>query len=290
VRRIGIVVHPTRPIDSALAELRDWTGEHGIELVQLPAMNAKRTVAPLGDVRACDLVVALGGDGTVLTALRAAAPEHVPVLGVACGSLGALSAVGADEIRHALEMYDAGRWTRRSLPAIDVQVGGAVVAWALNDLVLVRRIGQIAVEVEVGGELYARMSGDGVIVATPLGSSAYSMAAGGPIVVTGTAALVVTPLVIHGGSAPPLVVRSDVEVVLRATPGYAGMDVEVDGRPEPIEATTFSVRLTDARATLVALGDPGVGVLPLRDRGLIADSPRLLARDQRTESVPPGLA
>jgi NAD+ kinase len=98
MERIGLVVHPTREIDRTLDELGGWAKDHGIEVVQVRARNGRRVVASEGEVNACDLVVALGGDGTVLTALRSSMDSATPVLGVACGSLGALSAVRADAL------------------------------------------------------------------------------------------------------------------------------------------------------------------------------------------------
>jgi NAD+ kinase len=282
VKRIGLVVHPSREIGRPLATLTEWAAGRGVEVVQLAARDSARVVAPPGEVSACDLVVAVGGDGTVLTALRAAAPHATPVLGVACGSLGALSAVMASDVEEALDRFQAGSWWRRELPALEASVDGEKVAWAINDFVLVRRnMGQLVVNVTVDDELYARMAGDGVIVSTALGSSAYSMAAGGPILVDRTDAFLVTPLVIHGGSAPPLIVRGDVEVTLDAHPGYGGFDVEVDGHLQGVDAVHFVLRLVGARATLVSLGEPGLGLTALRRRGLITDSPRVLARDDR---------
>ena len=282
MKRIGLVVHPTREIDRPLAKLTEWAGAHDIDVVQVPARGAMRMVAPLGEVSACDLVIAIGGDGTVLTALRAAADHATPVLGVACGSLGALSAVMAGDVAEALDRYEAGDWSRRSLPTLEAFAGGSKVAWSVNDFVLVRRgIGQLIVDLTAGDELYVRMAGDGVIVATPLGSTAYSMGAGGPILAAGTEALVVTPLVMHGGSAPPLVVPAGVDVTLEARPGFGGFDVEVDGHDQAVDGHRFVLRLAEARATLVSLGDPGLGLTALRRRGLISDSPRVLARDNR---------
>jgi NAD+ kinase len=282
VKRIGLVVHPTREISGTLDALREWAAQRGIEVVQVRARDAERVVAPVGDVAACDLIVALGGDGTVLTALRSAMKTATPVLGIACGSLGALSAVKAVDMLGALDRFENGDWSPRELHALEASMGDETVAWAINDFVLVRRSGQLLVDVSVGGELYVRMAGDGVVVSTALGSSAYSMAAGGPILVSGTKAYVVTPLLMHGGCAPPLVVRSDVEVVLEASPGYDGFDIEVDGRIESIgHGTTFVLRLAETAGTLVAIGEPGLGMKALRHRGLITDSPRVLARDQR---------
>ena len=286
MQRIGLVVHPTREIGGAIAALQEWAQARGIEVVQVRARMASRVVAPAGEVVACDLVVALGGDGTVLTALRTAMQTGTPVLGVACGSLGALSAVKAKDLVEALDLIEVGAWSRRKLHALAASVDGEKVAWAVNDLVLVRRSGQLVVDVTVGGELYARMAGDGVIASTALGSSAYNMASGGPVMTIGTHAYVITPLLMHGGCAPPLVVRSDVSTVLEARPGYAGFDIEVDGHLEEIEGTRFELNLVETAATLVAVGEPGVGITALRRRGLITDSPRVLARDGRAAAAP----
>jgi NAD+ kinase len=284
MKRIGLVVHPSRDIDRALATLKQWAAEREVEVVQVRARGEMRMVAPAGEVDACDLVVAVGGDGTVLTALRAAAEHGTPVLGIACGSLGALSAVRAGDTTRALDRFESGSWWRRKLAALEALVDGEKFAWSINDFVLVRRVmGQLLVDVTVGDELYVRLAGDGVIVATPLGSTAYSMGAGGPVLVDGTDALLVTPLAMHGGSAPPLVVRAGVDVTLEAHPSFTGFDVEVDGHAQATDSRRFVVRLVEARATLVSLGDPGLGLNALRRRGLIADSPRVLARDDRTK-------
>src|SRR4051812_40857149 len=193
--RIALVVHPARPIAEPLKTLERWAEQRGLAIVQIPALGAvDRDVASHGEAQPGDLIVALGGDGTVLSALRASAPVEAPVLGVACGSLGVLTAVQADDLAPALERVWAGDWIARPLPALAIH-SPATDEWAVNDFVAVRHgAGQLVAEVSVDDELYVRMAGDGVIVATALGSSAYSMAAGGPLVVAGTAAFVFTPL------------------------------------------------------------------------------------------------
>src|SRR3954471_14829479 len=122
MERIGLVVHPSREIGKPLAALGEWAKEHGLEVVQVRARGAMRMVAPPGEVDACDLVVALGGDGTVLTALRAAMTPGTPVLGIACGSLGALSAVRAPGLVPALDAFAGGKSSRRRLHAIEAEV------------------------------------------------------------------------------------------------------------------------------------------------------------------------
>jgi NAD+ kinase len=281
--RLAIVVHPTRPVDTALGALRRWADECGIGLVQLVVEGGPhREVAPAGTLEDGDLVVAVGGDGTVLSALRASAAHAAPVLGIACGSLGALSAVSADELAPALARVRAADWTPRSLPALAIRSAGAPQDWAANDWVAVRHgAGQLVAEVEVDGERYVRMAGDGVVVATPLGSSAYSMAAGGPVLASDTPAFVCTPIAMHGGSAPSLVVPADATLTVTVAPSYAGFDVEVDGHRRALTDRQFAFALHMAKLTLVTFGAPGRGLEGLRQRGLIADSPRVLAREAR---------
>jgi NAD+ kinase len=280
--RIALVVHPTRSLDEALGALERWSAERGVPVIQLAAGDGRREVAPPGALDAGDLVVAMGGDGTVLTALRAAAAAQAPVLGVACGSLGALSAVTADRFVEALGRVWAGDWTARSLPALAIDAAEGADDWAINDLVVVRRgAGQLVAEVAVDGELYVRLAGDGLVIATPLGSSAYSMAAGGPVLAGGTWAFVCTPLAMHGGSAPPLVVPGDAAVTVDVFPSYAGFDFEIDGHRHPLEALRLQVALHADRSTLVMLAAGGHGLEALRRRRLITDSPRVLARDDR---------
>jgi NAD+ kinase len=269
--RLVLVVHPARPVDRARETVVQAAEAHGLEIA-----------APGEEVRAGALVVALGGDGTVLSALRASVAARAPVLGVACGSLGALTAVPASALAGALERVLAGDWTPRRLPALAIHPAEGPDDWAVNDLVLIRGgAGQVLVDVSVGEELYARVAGDGLIVATALGSSAYSMAAGGPLLVAETPAIVCTPLAMHGGSAPPIVVPATAELRLRVHPGFGGFGVELDGHAYPFTALEYRVSLQAGKVTLVSFGEPGPGLAGLRARQLIIDSPRVLARDAR---------
>jgi NAD+ kinase len=282
-RRVALVVHPTRGIDRVLATIRRWTEEEELELVQLGAEGSRRVVAPAGAVTDADLVLALGGDGTVLAALRLAAETRTPVLGVACGSLGALSAVTADELDGALDRFRSGDWITRALPALEM-TSEQGADWAINDVVLVRRgAGQIAADITIDDDLYVRLAGDGVIVATPLGSSAYSLAAGGAVLPIGTQAFLCTPLAMHAGSAAPLVVPADAALTVLVDPGYAGFDVEIDGQRRHLEGTRFAFTLHEDRVSLVTFATMGRGLARLRRRGIIADSPRIAIRDKRAK-------
>src|SRR4051812_47098514 len=167
--------------------------------------GVERVVAQAGEAASCELIVALGGDGTTLAALHAAAPAGRPVMGVACGSLGALTATCGEDVGQALDAFDAGEWQARRLPAIAVTPDGGERCVAINDFVVVRKgASQISVAIELAGDLFIRFAGDGVVIATPMGSSAYTMAAGGPVLGPGIDSMVLTPLAPHGGSCPPL--------------------------------------------------------------------------------------
>ena len=286
ITRLGLVVHPRRELDRALDTIQRWSDEHGVEVVQVPATGHDRRVAALGDADGCDVIVALGGDGTTLAALRVGAAAGKPVLGVACGSLGALTAVTADDLPGALDRLAAGDWTPRRLPALAVESGGAEVLTGLNDLVVVRAgAGQVAVEVRVDGELFIRFAGDGLVVATPLGSSAYTLAAGGPVLAPGGSGLVFTPLAPHGGCCPSLLAAGESRLSIELDPGHGGARIELDGRidsrAEPLSPRTLDVTLRPDHATLVALGGEESLLAGLRRRRVIMDSPRMLARDDR---------
>ena len=284
LRQIGLVAHPSRDVGWALSEIEAWAAEHGVRIGQIPTDGQSRRLAEPVQAPDCDLVLALGGDGTTLIALHTGARVDRPVLGVACGSVGVLTSVHADRARWALEEVAEGRFTAEPVPALQVAwEGGAGVA--INDLVVVRNgAGQVLVAVRVDGELYARIAGDGLIVATELGSSAYNMAAGGPILAPAVDGIAVTPLATHGGSAPPLVAARTSSVALEVEPGYGGVRYELDGRPVEIAGHALTVVRSETYAAIVTLEGEEPRFTGLRRRGLLLDSPRVLVRDGRADS------
>jgi NAD+ kinase len=282
INRIGVVVHPHRRLDRALESLHAWTEAHGADVVQIPIDGQERVVAPAGEAASCDLVVALGGDGTTLAALHAAASHRLPVLGIACGSLGALTATSAEATEEALTKIAAGDWRRRALPGVGVSADGSEPHHAINDLVVVRKgANQVVIGVHVDGELYVRFAGDGVVLSTPLGSSAYTMAAGGPMLAAGTEAVVVTPVAAHGGSAPPLVVGATSTVTIEIDGGFGGARIEVDGQIKGFEPSVLTTSWCADYATLVRFDGAESAFAGLRRRRILMDSPRVLAREER---------
>jgi NAD+ kinase len=280
--RLGVVVHPQRPLDRALETLRAWTATRGADIVQIPIDGQERVVAPAGDPASCDLVVALGGDGTTLAALHVAAPHRLPVLGVACGSVGALTATSADATEEALEKIAAGDWERRVLPGLGVSADGGEPHVAINDLVVVRNgANQVVIGIHVDGELYVRFAGDGVVLSTPLGSSAYTMAAGGPMLTADAEAVVVTPVAAHAGSTPPLVVGATSTVTIEIEGGFGGARIELDGQIKDVEPSVLTTSWHADYATLVRFAGGESAFAGLRRRRILMDSPRVVAREER---------
>ena len=288
---VGVVVHPRRELDRALGTLESWATDRNVDVVQVPVPGQDRVVAPAGSAADCEFIVALGGDGTVLAALHAAAVVGKPVLGVGCGSLGALTSVHATRIAEGLDRVLEGDWQARRLPALQLDTPSDEPSlFALNDFVFIRGgAGQVSVSVHVDDELYIRFGGDGLVIATSLGSSAYTLASNGPLLAPGAVGMVVTPLAPHGGSCPPLVAgpQSTFEIVIE--PGHGGARLESDGQAtallERFEPQRFSVGLRREHATLVMLEDQEPMLAGLRRRRIVMDSPRLLARDDRTAAA-----
>ncbi len=188
------------------------------------------TVAP-------DFVIVLGGDGTLLSTARCVARADIPILGVNLGSLGFLTEVKQEEIAQALEEVDAARSCELSLrPMLRCQVlrDGKCVAThdALNEVVMnqsaVARITDF--EVRVNGNFVANYKADGLIISTPTGSTAYSLAAGGPILSPEVSAFVITPVASHALTNRPLVVKDTAIIEARILVTREQAFLTVDGQ------------------------------------------------------------
>ncbi len=228
----------------------------------------------------------------MLAALHAAALADKAVLGVACGSLGALTSVHATRIAEGLDRVLEGDWRARKLPALHIEDQAGPDLYALNDFVFLRGgAGQLSVSVHVDEELYIRFGGDGVVVATSLGSSAYTLAANGPLLAPSAVGMVVTPLAPHGGSCPPLVAGPESTFEVIVEPGHGGARLESDGQAtgdlERFEPQRFTIRHRLEHATLAVLEDQEPMLAGLRRRRIVMDSPRLLARDDRLAAAAP---
>jgi NAD+ kinase len=178
------------------------------------------------------LVVVLGGDGAILGAARAFADTPTPILGVNFGYLGFLSSTPHARCFEVLEAALAGKCPTEPRMRLVAEVEGGGRAVALNDVVLQRgsHQGLLNSSMSVGSEWVTTYRGDGVVVATPSGSTAYSLAAGGPIMAPSMLGIVVTPLASQGLSNRPIVLHPDSDITLTVT-GAAGITtLVVDGQ------------------------------------------------------------
>jgi NAD+ kinase len=193
--------------------------------------------APIAAVRA-DLVVVFGGDGSMLAAARRMGTNQMPTMGVNLGRLGFLTACGVDDAEDVLARALHGRLHEepRLMIACHVQrAGGAATepVLAINDGVLARSVGCgiVTLRAEREGSELATYAGDGLIVSTPIGSTAYGLAAGGPIVAPGIDAFVLVPLAPHTLTVRPLVMPPcDLDVVVADASGDGLCDFTVDGQ------------------------------------------------------------
>lgn len=191
----------------------------------------------LPDVTA-DLVVVFGGDGSMLAAARRMGTNQRPTLGVNLGRLGFLTACGIDEAEGILEAALAGQLHEELRPMIECHVqreNGELTPSVLgiNDGVLARSAGCgiVTLRAERAGHELATYAGDGLIVSTPIGSTAYGLAAGGPIVAPGIDAFVLTPLAPHTLTVRPLVMPPcDLDLVVAEATGDGASDFTVDGQ------------------------------------------------------------
>jgi NAD+ kinase len=237
VQRVALVLRPERDLHQALGAISVWAAETRVELVgpegdpRLPEGVARRPEASLA--AGCDVVLALGGDGTMLGGLRLAAPHGVPVLGVNLGTLGYLTEVDAAHIDGALAALRAGNYTVEARTGLALAPGNGVEAQiAYNDVVLSRvpGRGQAALGLRIDGELLVRYASDGVIAATPQGSTAYAFAAGGPLVSPRARGMIVMPDAPHGLFNRAVVLAEGERLGIEVLPTSAPVSIERDGQ------------------------------------------------------------
>ncbi len=236
---LGLVVHQHRPEVVDLArEALEWCGAHGIT-PSMPEPDAALVgrsdlaVAAATFGASLDLILSLGGDGTMLRAVQFAAHHDVPIIGVNAGQLGYLTEVDPSQMGAVLEAWHADELVveERMLLRIDFEGVDHPPEYALNEVVLERADpGHIvAVEAGIGGQHFTNYMADGVIVGTPTGSTAYSMSAGGPIVEPNFEGLLLTPVAPHNLFDRSLVLKPSTPVQLTVS-GYRNGVITVDGR------------------------------------------------------------
>ena len=290
LRRLGLVLNPRRDTSPVVAEVQAWARRHGADLFLLAAQDGSGTsdLPRLDPERAgsLQLILAVGGDGTMLQALRLAVDTDVAVLGVAFGHLGYLTEDIAERCAEVLDELDAGRHIRRPLLALQARVLDAdrdAAALAVNDIVLSRTPGegQAFLSVEVNGDRFVRYSTDALVLAAPLGSTAYSLSAGGPLASPDMDLLLLTPVAPQGVFDRTLLIPTTDVLVVEVLEGSAPVVVEADGAKAAVlhAGQRLQVEVATQSTAIVRL-DGTSFYSRVRTRLLIPDAPVLSSRQE----------
>lgn len=249
--RVGLVVNPRKPGATHLAErLRAWLRKR------------KKTVyvGRRGQIRALvvksDLVICLGGDGTILSVAHHMVKRTVPVLGVNLGGLGFLTGVKGAEVFKEVASIFSGKCKVEERILLQARLGTrnrSETFQGLNDIVINRDglTRYLKIRVRAGGEDLMSFSGDGVIVATPTGSTAYSLSAGGPFIYPTLESFVVTPLCAHALLARPIVLPTEktISVSLEATKENGHASFTIDGQVKRVISPGNRIEISKAPLT-----------------------------------------
>lgn len=244
MKSFGIVANHNKPgLWELLPSLVDWLLERNCSVALTdrlvgPAYQPPKEVKVYSAAtiaRQVEVMLSIGGDGTILSTARIIGKTNVPILGIHMGGLGFLAEVPTDDIFNALEQVldDQYHLEERMVLAVDLQHGGKVENYyAVNDVVVDRggspRL--LHTRMEVTGRHLNDYVADGLIVATPTGSTAYSLAAGGPIVVPNLEVLAITPICPHSLSARPIVVPGTEKIVMRFERSEENIALTLDGQ------------------------------------------------------------
>jgi NAD+ kinase len=237
VRQVALVLRPERDLMDPLDEIRAWAAAAGVALVgadgdpRLPDEVGRRDEDSLA--AGCDAVLALGGDGTMLGALRLAALHGAPVLGINLGTLGYLTEVDAAHLGAALSALREGDYTVEARTGLALAPRAGMPAEIAYNDVVVSRVpghGQAALALRIDGELLVRYASDGVITATPQGSTAYAFAAGGPLVSPRAQGMIVMPDAPHGLFNRAVVLAEGELLGIEVLPTSAPVSIERDGQ------------------------------------------------------------
>jgi NAD+ kinase len=270
IRRVGFVIKPHAPgVRDVLGNLTAHLEGRGLACVleeEAAHMIGRKDGLPREKVPAqADLVVVLGGDGTLLSVARFAAEAGIPIMGVNMGSLGFLTEIPISEARSTLDSLLAGEpetISRRRLLEARYQNNSHL---CLNDVVInksaLARMVQIGIRID--GREIAVLKADGLIVSTPTGSTAYSLSAGGPIVHPGVPAIILSPICPHTLTFRPLVIAADSTVGLRLLTDGEEVQLTFDGqRGAPLGKTDeVLIRISPLEVELVS--SPGRGYFDL---------------------------
>jgi len=258
VRHAAVITHgKPQTIGPALERLNKVASEAGVGLLLPDEEVAKHGVGePEEDLTNADIAVVLGGDGTMLRALQRFLGTEIPVVGVNFGRVGFLASIQPNELESGLARVFSGDYRVVHLTTLEVAVGGSRAA-AINDVVVLSSIKGRMVELAwaIGGEDMGVQPCDGMICASPSGSTAYNLSNGGPVLARGLDAMVITFIAPHSLHARPMVVTRGLDLEIRNETPDVDVTVLVDGHSlvDVGRASPITIRLGEQRSLLATL-------------------------------------
>ncbi len=269
--KIGIIANIKKPqIKETLKPFISWLVKKQVELIMSPEVagwlgcrNRHIRISPLDQMPSqCELILSLGGDGTMLSAARLVVGHQIPLLGINLGGLGFLTEISIEDLYPKMEKVLRGRYTlekRMGLEALIEVKGRTESFFAFNDVVVDRGASPrvIRVDVTIDGEYFNTYKADGLILSTPTGSTAYSLSAWGPIVLPSMESIILNGICPHALTVRPTVIPASSTVVLKVE--FEGSDalISMDGQEYVrIESgTVFKVIRSRNDVLLVSLGE-----------------------------------
>lgn len=239
MQKVGIYATPTKKLAvSAANDLEKWLGEHGLQvflnpaLAQIIAPKKKHAKIPFNEL---DLLISMGGDGTLLRAAKDGSPHGIPILAIDLGGLGFLSTVTLSKAKDAIKKILTGEFITENRMMVQVSIvenkKELSVFAGLNEALFHRGdFGKlIHIRANIDGHQLATYSADGLIVATPTGSTAYSLSAGGPIVSPAIEGFLITPICPHALATRPLLISAGENIILENMQKSRPVLITIDG-------------------------------------------------------------
>ena len=252
IKNIGFFVNTTKANATGIVEgVSAWLEERGL-VPLLPEEQAvelgcsKTGISKTEMVDQADIILVLGGDGTLLSAAHTPQIENVPILAINIGTLGFLTDASLDELYPTLKATLAGDYRIEHRMMLEVVVdregfSQPFRAFALNDVVIRHYTCLIELDAYIDGELFIPYNADGLIIATPSGSTGYSLSCAGTIVAPQLEAILLTPIAPHSLTVRPFVADGDAEITVKMRAAYQSVDVFVDGQRETHSLTAGAV-------------------------------------------------
>ena len=260
VQRVGVVVNTTKKgIGKVVDQLVSVVSGHGAEVLVYGDLKdgvSRNLVSEASLASDAEIVIALGGDGTILRAAHLVQESSTPILGVNLGRLGFLADSAPGELEDAIDRLILGKYEVNDRLALEAEIGDTK-AFSLNEIVIEKGVTARLIELKtwIGDVPVSSFWGNGLIVSTPTGSTSYSLSAGGPVLHPSLDAIIITPICPHSLSQRPLVVPADQQISVQMVAEHADIILTADG--QTVETLNpddrVVIRRSDRRVRLIDL-------------------------------------